>query len=39
MNLLKADKEDFQNRMEQWKKQGGVDIAAEFASLYEANRK
>ncbi len=33
------DKEEFQNRMEQWKKQGGDDVAAEYASLYEANRK
>ncbi|MBO5652576.1 MAG: extracellular solute-binding protein [Selenomonas sp.] len=33
------DKKEFQNRMEQWKKQGGDDIAAEYASLYEANRK
>ena len=32
------DKEEFQGRMEQWKKQGGDDIAAEYAALYEANR-
>lgn len=33
------DKEEFNNRMEKWKKQGGDDIAADFARLYqEKNR-
>lgn len=29
------DKAEFQNRMEQWRAQGGDDIAAEYARLYE----
>lgn len=33
------DKDEFQNRLEQWKKQGGDDLAAEYAALYEAKRK
>lgn len=33
------DKDEFQNRLQQWKKQGGDDVAAEYAALYEANRK
>lgn len=32
------DKAEFQNRMEQWRKQGGDDIAEEYARLYEENR-
>ena len=32
------DKTEFQSRLEQWRRQGGDDIAAEYAQLYEANR-
>lgn len=29
------DKDEYNNRMEQWKRQGGEDIAADFARLYQ----
>ncbi len=32
------DKAEYDSRLEQWRKQGGDDIAAEYASLYEANQ-
>lgn len=31
------DKAEYNNRLEQWRKQGGDDIAAEYAALYEKN--
>lgn len=31
------DKAELQSRLEQWRRQGGDDIAAEYAQLYEAN--
>jgi len=33
------DKAEYQRRVEAWRAQGGDDIAAEYAALYEANRK
>ena len=30
------DMEEYENRMQQWRDQGGDDIAAEYAELYEA---
>lgn len=32
------DKDEFMNYMKQWREQGGDDVAAEYAALYEANR-
>ena len=32
------DKNEYNNRLEQWRKQGGDDIAAEYASLYASER-
>ena len=29
------DKDEYNNRMEQWKRQGGEDIAADYARLYQ----